>query len=115
MFTVGDRLRKAREKTGLDQEQFAREIGVSRGTVSNYERHAGPPSELKRPYLLAWALGTDVPIEWIEGGDGHHGSPPPRGGEPVSPAATPLAELTEAKRARSRRGGSTGRYLTHAA
>lgn len=115
MFTIGDRLRKAREKTGLDQEPFAKAIGVSRGTVSNYERHDGPASELKRPYLLAWALGTDVPIEWIEGGEGRGDSPPPNGGEPIEPNPTPLAELTEAKRARSRRGGSTGGYLTRAA
>lgn len=37
-FTRGDRFRKAREKLGLEQGAFAEHIGVSRGTVSNYER-----------------------------------------------------------------------------
>ena len=62
-FTVGDRLRKAREKTGLDQGEFAEEIGVSRGTVSNYE---GDKTEgFKRPYVAAWAIRADVPVEWL--------------------------------------------------
>lgn len=63
-FTVGDRLRKAREKTELDQGQFAEEIGVSRGTVSNYERAASPEG-MKRPYLVAWAVRCDVPVQWL--------------------------------------------------
>lgn len=63
-FTIGDRLRKAREKAGLDQEHFAQEVGISRGTVSNYER-AVDTEGLKRPYLAAWAMRADVPMEWI--------------------------------------------------
>lgn len=63
-FTIGDRLRKARELTGLDQDPFAHEIGVSRGTVSNYER-AVSPEGLKKPYLMAWAMRTEVPLEWL--------------------------------------------------
>jgi transcriptional regulator with XRE-family HTH domain len=63
-FTIGDRLRKAREKTGLDQGPFAVEIGVSRGTVSNYERAASGEG-MKKPYLVAWALRCDVPVEWL--------------------------------------------------
>lgn len=63
-FGVGDRLRKAREKTGLDQEAFSAELGISRGTVSNYER-ATTAVGLKRPYLMAWALRADVPVEWL--------------------------------------------------
>lgn len=63
-FSVGDRLRKAREKTGLDQEAFAAELGISRGTVSNYER-AATAAGLKRPYLMAWALRADVPMVWL--------------------------------------------------
>lgn len=66
-FTVGDRLRKAREKAGLDQEQFAHEIGVSRGTVSNYER-ADSVADLKKPFLMAWAMRTDVPFDWLVSG-----------------------------------------------
>lgn len=66
-FTVGDRLRKAREKTGLDQTEFATEVGISRGTVSSYERAASVDG-LKKPYLAAWALRADVPLEWLAAG-----------------------------------------------
>lgn len=36
-WTTGDRLRKARELTGLERSEFARELGISRNTVTNYE------------------------------------------------------------------------------
>jgi transcriptional regulator with XRE-family HTH domain len=65
-FTIGDRLRKARELTGLDQEQFALALGVSRGTVSNYE--GGATTHLKPIVLKQWALYAGVSLEWIETG-----------------------------------------------
>lgn len=65
-WTEGDRLRKARETTGLDQERFAAQLGVSRGTVSNYERNA---TTRRRPIVLrAWSLATGVSLEWLEHG-----------------------------------------------
>lgn len=53
-FTLGDRLRKARVRAGLDQTELAQRIAVSRGTVSNYELGRGkrPPKTL---VLRAWA------------------------------------------------------------
>ena len=36
-FSLGDRLRKARESTGLTVREFADEIGVSHGTITNAE------------------------------------------------------------------------------
>jgi transcriptional regulator with XRE-family HTH domain len=53
-FTLGDRLRKARVRAGLDQTELAQRIAVSRGTVSNYELGHGkrPPKTL---VLRAWA------------------------------------------------------------
>lgn len=74
-FTIGDRLRKAREKTGLDQGMFADEIGVSRGTVSNYER-ADTKEGMKRAYLTLWAMRADVPVEWLLSGRDDQGKPP---------------------------------------
>lgn len=64
-WTVGDRLRKAREMTGLDQRQFAMHTGLSRGTVNNYE---GGKVEPRRPSLILWAMATGVPVTWIETG-----------------------------------------------
>lgn len=36
-FTKGDRLRKARELTGLDQKAFAEAMGLHRDSVRKYE------------------------------------------------------------------------------
>jgi transcriptional regulator with XRE-family HTH domain len=65
-FSVADRLRKARELTGLTGQDFADEIGVSRRTVTTYERGVDrmPPKSL----LLLWQLRTGVPAEWIRSG-----------------------------------------------
>ena len=67
-WTLGDRLRKAREFAGLEQGELAVRIGVSRGTVSNYELNRGqrPP---KRLVVRAWAEITGVPLDWIEAAD----------------------------------------------
>lgn len=65
-FTVGDRLRKAREHTGLSHSEFADEIGVSRNTVTNYERgHVSPRAIV----LKMWAMRTGVPLVWLETGE----------------------------------------------
>lgn len=65
-FNLADRLRKAREITGLDQAEFADELGVSRGTVSNNERGTVAPRQI---VLKAWALRTGVPLKWLETGE----------------------------------------------
>ncbi|MFD2840113.1 helix-turn-helix domain-containing protein [Populibacterium corticicola] len=64
-FTMGDRLRKAREQAGLESSEFADEIGVSRNTITNYERDKVAPRKI---VLKAWALRTGVPIQWLETG-----------------------------------------------
>ncbi len=81
--SIGDRLRTARERrTGMDQGQFADHIGVSRGTVSNYERDKLPGGPRQRLVLNAWAMACDVSRQWLEtgiaptdngGGDGGFG------------------------------------------
>lgn len=107
-WTVGDRLRKAREIARLDQQPFADAIGVSRGTVSNYER--GSVDHYKPIVLRAWAMATGVPLEWLETGV-TTSTPPPRGG----PSGDELHRLTEAKRGRARssrrHAETTDRYL----
>ncbi len=65
-WSLGDRLRKAREFAGMEQDELARRIGISRGTVSNYELGRGvrPP---KVVVLRAWAHECRVPYGWLVG------------------------------------------------
>lgn len=66
MFTQGDRLRKARESTGMKQREFAQHIGVSHQTVTNAEKDH---REVRKITMNAWALATGVPVEWLETGE----------------------------------------------
>jgi transcriptional regulator with XRE-family HTH domain len=63
-ITMRHRLRIARESIGLDQDQLADLIGVSRNTIGNMEKGRGktPPRKL---ILNAWALACGVPVSWI--------------------------------------------------
>ena len=94
-FSIGDRLRRAREYAGLDQDELARAIGTSRNTIGNYE--TGATKRLKAIYLKSWALATGVPLEWIETGRGPLGG---GGGEvttapddPAFPSLDPVSRL----------------------
>jgi len=64
-WTLGDRLRKAREAAGLKQAELARKIGISRASIVNYEAGRYVPS---RPVLLSWALCCGVDWAWLTGG-----------------------------------------------
>lgn len=78
-WTLGDRLRKARELTGLTAQEFATTIGVSRGTITNAEtdaRHVRPIT------IRAYALATGVPLEWLETGKSPAQPEGPDGGFP---------------------------------
>lgn len=85
-FTIGDRLRKARQRTGLEQAEFATEVGISRGTVRNYELEAVKP---RRPVLVAWAFRTGVPLNWLETGES------PRQVDPDGGDALPRLDLNQ--------------------
>lgn len=63
---VRHRLRIAREFVGLDQEQLADRMEVSRSTVSNAENGIGTP---RRSTVNAWALACGVPASWIWTGE----------------------------------------------
>ena len=80
-WTRADRLRKAREVSGLDQTALGQRIGVSRGTVSNAERGTVEP---RRSVIMAWAMATGVPLAWIETGEA-----PSPGGDGASIVARP--------------------------
>lgn len=78
-WTRGDRLRKARETTGMTTRQFAEHIGVSQKTVTDAENDKRP--NIRKILLNAWALGTGVPAEWLETGSAHGEGGPDGGGE----------------------------------
>jgi transcriptional regulator with XRE-family HTH domain len=61
-WTVADRLRKARESAGYEQAALARELGVAKNTISNYERGAVTP---RRSVVMAWAMATGVDLDWL--------------------------------------------------
>lgn len=65
-WTMADRLRKAREQTGLDQTEFADRLGITRQSVGNYESGRRTPRPL---YLRAWSEATGVPACWIATGE----------------------------------------------
>lgn len=88
-WTVGDRLRKAREMAHMEKEQLADLIGVSRGTVANYE--SGATRHMKPIVLRAWAVATGASLHWIETGEpgqggGGGGTIVPNGPRPVRPS-----------------------------
>ena len=77
VFTQGDRLRKARQLTGLTTREFADDLGVSQATITNAENDN---RTVRRITLKAWSMRTGVPLEWLETGVAPHG--------PVGGAAT---------------------------
>ena len=42
---IGKRLKEAREKSGLTQEELARKIGVTGSAITNYEKETSHPKE----------------------------------------------------------------------
>ncbi|WP_159708864.1 helix-turn-helix domain-containing protein [Arthrobacter sp. 18067] len=64
-FQLKDRLRLARELKNLEQADIAVELGVSRATVSNYERGVTVPGKL---VINAWAVICDVDVDWLKTG-----------------------------------------------
>ena len=64
-FSMGDRLRKAREHTGMTTREFADHIGVSQKTINNAEadKHG-----VRKIVLNAWSLATGVSVEWLKDG-----------------------------------------------
>lgn len=79
-WTLGDRLRKAREDAGLQQQELAEAMGISRRSVSAYESDASHP---RRPVRLSWALATGVKLNWLE--DEAPRSEAQPGGEEITP------------------------------
>lgn len=87
-WSLGDRLRKARETRRMSQSELGEALGMTRVTVGRYETDVREPP---RSVLMAWAMATGVPFAWIEtgeapspGGDGASAGEPPAGIEPAT-------------------------------
>lgn len=65
VWTLGDRLRKAREDAGLSQAELAALLEVSRNTIGNAELGERVPLPIT---MRAWSLATGVPLEWLRTG-----------------------------------------------
>jgi transcriptional regulator with XRE-family HTH domain len=84
-WTLGDRIRKARELASLSQEQLGELVGVSRASIVNYEHgHTQPPQ--RRTRLIAMACGVDA--DWLLTGCAVRDSNPEPAGSMPHPAAT---------------------------
>lgn len=96
-FTQADRLRKARNLTGLRVPEFAATIGVSPKTINNAE--SGKHS-VRKVVLNQWSLVTGVPLVWLQTGiapesDGPEGDglTLPRLDSNQQPADVPFAQV----------------------
>lgn len=71
-FSIGDRLRKARQTMdgAPDVRAFAELLGVSHGTVTRYELDALPADKMRPLILREWARVTGVDEGWLRNGEG---------------------------------------------
>lgn len=61
-ITLARRLYLARDEAGLTQKELAERIDVSKRSVVNYE---GGETAPRRHVVVAWALATGVPAEYL--------------------------------------------------
>lgn len=62
---TGERIRFARKRAGLNQDEVATRMALSRASVSNWELGQG----IKRENLVSFAQLTGVSAEWLMTGD----------------------------------------------
>lgn len=72
MWTLGDRLSKARSDAGISPAAMAARLRVHRNTISNWEH-----DRVDVPYLAlrAWSDETGVALWWLVGDNGGDDSP----------------------------------------
>lgn len=77
-FEVNDRVRKAREVSGVTQGDLANSLGLARTSLARIEQGLSKP---RRPILLAIAMATGVDFEWLETGKTPAGDNPDGGSQ----------------------------------
>lgn len=65
VWTLSDRLVKARHWAGMTQEEMADDLGMHRKTLIRHERSENPP----KSFILAYSAVTGVPVAWLLGID----------------------------------------------
>lgn len=60
MATFAERFKQLREESGLTQEELARRLGVSKGTVGNYESGSRTPRKLDDLNSLADYFNVEI-------------------------------------------------------
>lgn len=63
IWTLGDRLAKAREHAGLTQLEMAERLQIGRRSITRYETNSAPP----RAIVLAYSTVTGIPMWWFDG------------------------------------------------
>ena len=58
-YTFGDAIEKMRTAANLEQNQLADAVGISRSTVSNYERDLSAPPNYRTVQRIAEVCGYD--------------------------------------------------------
>lgn len=62
MWTLGDKIAKARRFAGLEQDELGSAVGVSRALVSKWERDKSEPTVSQ---VRSIAQATGVSFEWL--------------------------------------------------
>lgn len=65
--TVGERIRRARERAGLNQSELARRLGIRPQSVQQWESELNQPKGHKRYEAIGKVLG--VSPQWLEYGE----------------------------------------------
>jgi len=68
-FEMRHRMELALEYASVTINEMARELGISRTTISNYLHGRTQP---RRGDLIAWSLRCGVPFDWLVGPDSEH-------------------------------------------
>jgi transcriptional regulator with XRE-family HTH domain len=58
-WTLADAIERMRVNASLDQAELADEVGISRSSISNYERGKSTPHNFKTVQRIAEACGYD--------------------------------------------------------
>lgn len=59
-MTFGEKIKNERNRLGLNQDELAKKIGVTRRVISSYENDSSRPRGTERYKKLAEALGVNI-------------------------------------------------------